>query len=200
MKKFLMFLCAVTLVFGMVGSAIAVPINFDVAGASSSSVTISNVSPLWGCVSISAALVDDLDSQVFSLNNGASKTFDFFDITVSECGIGTADISATLAFDTPSGASITGSGNGWFGTFFGVVSAGGLTWGDVPQTYFLPNGNSFDVDFEDICVKGFGNTTTVSATVTAHANPVPEPSTNLLMGVGLLGLVVYSRKRFGKKR
>ena len=35
-------------------------------------------------------------------------------------------------------------------------------------------------------------------TVTGDSAPVPEPSTLLLMGIGLLGLVGYSRKRSKK--
>ena len=39
----------------------------------------------------------------------------------------------------------------------------------------------------------------VRAGQVSATNPVPEPSTLLLMGVGLLGLAGYSRKRFSKK-
>jgi hypothetical protein len=48
---------------------------------------------------------------------------------------------------------------------------------------FLAAGTLSDVD------PGNGNT----------SNPVPEPSTILLMGVGLIGLAGYSRKKFNKK-
>ena len=194
MKKFLL-LCASILVFGSAQSANAIPINFDV-DASQSSVEITNVST-WpnGWTSISAILDTGLDSEIFSLNDGESYTFDFFQITVDGLGTGTADIEATLAFEQPSGSEITGNGSGWWGTIYGVISAGYLGWVDMPQAITLANGDYFDVDFEDVAVVGFGNSTTVSATVTAHAAPVPEPTTILLSGIGLLGMGFYLRKR-----
>lgn len=199
MKK-LLFLCITTIIFGITNVATAVPIAFDVAGESNgSSVSLDNITKCL-CTSISVELATGLDDEIFTLNNGESYKFDFFDITVSGFGCGTADVSATLAFDSPYGYEVTGSGTGGWFTVFGIFSGGLLTWNDMPQTITLSNGNWFDVDFENVCELGFGNSTTVAATVTAHTSPVPEPSTILLIGCGLIGLMTYNRQRCLRKK
>lgn len=47
--------------------------------------------------------------------------------------------------------------------------------------------------------EGRTNSTSLWGQITTSSEPVPEPSTILLMGTGLLGIIGFGRKRFNKK-
>ena len=173
--------------------AAATPISFDVAGAPASSVTLSNIDT-WGRTYISVNLVDNLGSTTFTLDDGQSQTFPFFNVTVGGLGGGTADVQATLAFELPPGSG-AGSGSGGWATFMGIISGGYLTWTTQPPLITLPSGDSFTVTFENIIVGGLGTSTTVDATVTAHAAtaPVPEPDIMILLGISMVSVAGLKR-------
>ncbi|MEA3468049.1 MAG: PEP-CTERM sorting domain-containing protein [Thermodesulfobacteriota bacterium] len=200
MKRILATTIAVS-VLAWAGGVSATPVTFDVDGAPDSYVHITD-SDTWGNTSISATLAD-LDSVAnFTLDDGESEVFEFFTLSVTGNGVGSFAVESNLNFDDPDICAFSyGNGNwmtysGWGATF----SAGQLAWDNVVQTFNLTDGNTVQIALEDGCALGAGSSTTIHATVThLGPSPVPEPSTLLIVGSGLIGLVGYNRKRFNLK-
>ena len=96
--------------------------------------------------------------------------------------------------------SATGQGDATWGTIGGVISGGALNWDDstLPDIITLADGNRVSIDFEEGVEIGFGSIATVHAYITNLGNataPVPEPGTIFLLGAGLAGLGIYSRRK-----
>lgn len=197
------------------GAVQAVPIQFEIDGAGSS-VDMSGLSICVGC-SVTTSLDPGLGSTSFALEQGDSFSFDFFSLaaTGSAGAIGGV-VSATLAFTLPTVGSGSGSAlaaAGWFNILLGVGGSGGLEFFDQPDDIAFGDGGLFSVSFSgagDTC-KGIGlfpNCTLndiVTATVTLLQAPgdggdtpqsaIPEPSTILLLALGLLLIAGTMRRR-----
>jgi len=199
MKSFSIFLSGLALAMSLTGIAGAIPLTFDLAGATGgSSVAVHDSAPLG---TLTGTLASNLDNQIFTLADGMTQKVDFFTLTANGLALNSNyTVAATLAFDSPN-ISATGSGGGNFTTLFGIISGGTLTWNNnsLPDV-FTVGGNKISVDFEDL--KGFGNTAMVHAFITNEgggAAPVPEPNTMILLGAGLLGLAIYGKRRMNNE-
>ncbi len=198
-------------------STSAAPIDFVVDADDpdpKSSVTITDDSDFD---SIVITFPENLHGTNFSLGNGETYSFAFFNILIDPAAAHNpepkeATIDATLVFSMPSG-SPAGSGavavsvHGQFNEFIGDVD---LTWLAQPSYVDLGGGYGFSVLFissdfvlvpescqpnnSDRCRQAQA---IVSAEVTATtpAEIVLEPATLALFGIALGGLVVIRRRR-----
>jgi hypothetical protein len=168
-------------------SGFAVPLHYEIA---SGSVVADGAEP--GLV-ISTMIAPTVPGTSFSLDNGASFTFDFFNIWTDEPKINADDlvaspISATLNFSDPfTGATISGItvGGKWL---TGLSQWGTLTW-DGPITIALTD-RTFQISLSDAEFNyGFGGLNEgmmcgadVTATITQLGSqinvfqPAPEPT------------------------
>jgi hypothetical protein len=184
MKKKLMVLCALTLVFGMAASAQA--IGFYKAFTNNVWFDNTNREHTWTFdldASTDINAEDTINSAYFSI--GFYDRWDWFS---EESGNLTVDGVAWLVKEEI----------GFLDTILAANVTGLMTDHTLAVTVKRISGN-FGVNFTSL----FGDYTEFGDDTDNLSDngavPVPEPSTILLMGTGILGLVAYGRKRFNLK-
>ncbi len=195
MKKII--LSAALLLVGMVGNASALSFGLD-----SYTITANASDP--GLVLYTYNILPT--PYQFNLDVGQSQTVSLFRIGTDESWAGNSDDKVakpiTVAFDFSSpDVDMTATGK-TFGKSYIIASVGKVEW-DNPTQFMFGNTGLFTIELENGWFFAPCNTI-IDATlkyVTADTpgnQPVPEPSTMLLLGAGLLGVVGYSRKRLNK--
>ncbi len=187
--------------------ALAVPKYYEISGGS----ITGNVSDP-GLV-VNTSLAPGLPGTSFTLNDGQSNTFNFFNIWTNETTVNADDlvamnISATLNFADPAtGATVNGV------TFGGSIIFGLVQWGQIqwngPTTITLGD-RQFSLALSDEIFNpglfGLGNGPGCGAMVKAKVtqifsntpNGVSVPdqgNTAMLLGAAVIGCAVFARKR-----
>jgi len=196
MKKFLLFLCAMSLVFGLAGLAAAVPITYSDEFPSADSTVVGSV----GFINANEI------GWFWSVSRGHS---------VTETFVGTGleyAYQLDLDFQVTDNVLLE---NIYWDVYVNGSDIGDWSWTPVASTGLV----SLSFGFSDItgngtyeiamlvsneASSGYGSIALgVPGTMTLYGDsgiaPVPEPATMLLLGSGLVGLAAFGRKKLFKK-
>jgi hypothetical protein len=170
-----------------------IAITVDVADTSSLEVT--NVSTIFGSDPI---FTPELISTSTFLDENSTETIELFSLTIdtSWFSLGTFDITATLDFLSPDLNDVIFTDTTSFYIASGTFVDGVINWDQTVQEFAVDD-SIFQIELLDINLFDTywtDNTIVISATLTNIAS-VPEPSTILLIGTGLLGVGLASLRK-----
>lgn len=195
MRKFLSAaVLATALLASTAANAAAMLFKFDTAN---SKIEVVDQGSGW-CFGCSVSSFTTLQQGPFSIDEGASATYDFANLSLTGLGYATGvKLKATLAFLTPNVDDATTGGAASYGTIFGWLNAGKLTWD--PITPIATKDGTFTVSFNDLQGLGIGTTKQTMTIAVNSVAAVPEPGVWALMigGFGMAGAMLRRRRQSG---
>ena len=143
--------------------------------------------PVWSLT------IDPLEFSTRFTNSGDGAVLEWIQDSLKDPTLGFAKFNTTSSDWSQIGSStvFTHSLEGEPAYFFVKIGAGGLS-SDAPDHFIFKNLGELNLAVIDIASTGF---TITNIGKISHIGAIPEPSTLLLLGGGLLGLAVYGRRR-----
>jgi hypothetical protein len=196
MKKLLIFLCAVTLVFGMMGKARALPFtlgSYDVTLHDSGPGLLVYENHILGTPITVNLEVGEMTGWVDLFEIGTDESYAGFDDWLNK------EITVAFDFTDPTATAIaTGETDGHLRLFRDDL--GHVQW-DNPTLFSFGTTGLFSIQLSEEYF-GTPGSAIVQANMTyleADTAPIPEPATLMLMGIGLAGLAGGAARRKWKE-